>query len=74
MTLSELKFGHRATVTAVNHSSASLVSRIMALGLVPGEEVDVLHRAPLGDPLQIRAGSTYISVRRADSAFISIAK
>jgi ferrous iron transport protein A len=72
MTLSELQYGQRATVASVDHSCPSLVSRIMALGLVPGEQVEVLHRAPLGDPMQIKAGSTYISVRRVDSAFISV--
>jgi ferrous iron transport protein A len=72
MILSELKFGQKATITSIEHSNPSLISRIMALGLVPGEQVELLHRAPLGDPLQIKAGSTYISVRRADSSCISI--
>ena len=50
----------------------ALVSKILALGMIPGEQVQLLHNAPLGDPMQIRAGSTYISIRRKDSQFIEI--
>ena len=50
----------------------ALVSKILALGMIPGEQVQLLHNAPLGDPMQIKAGSTYISIRRKDSQFIEI--
>ena len=72
MTLSDLKPGQKGLVTDVKSNNLALISRVMALGIVPGEEIELLRHAPLGDPLQIKAGATYISVRKADSGFISI--
>lgn len=38
--------------------------RLLALGLRPGATVEILLRAPLGDPLEVRAGETYLLLRR----------
>lgn len=72
MTLSDLKPGQKGLVTDMKSTNLALISRVMALGIVPGEEIELLRHAPLGDPLQIKAGATYISVRKADSGFINI--
>jgi ferrous iron transport protein A len=72
MTLKDLKPGERGRVIGLKQGNPSLISRMMALGIVPGEDIEVLRCAPLGDPMQIRAGSTYISVRRSDSDLIDI--
>jgi len=72
MTLRELKPGQTATVEGLKDAHPSLISRIIALGIVPGERIEMLRHAPLGDPMQIKAGSTTISVRKADSDLITI--
>ncbi len=72
MTLSDLKPGQKGLVTDLKSTNLALISRVMALGIVPGEEIELLRHAPLGDPLQIKAGATYISVRKVDSGFINI--
>lgn len=72
MTLNDLNPGQKGLVTEVTSENGAFISRVMALGIVPGEEIELLRRAPLGDPLQIKAGATYISVRKADSKFIGI--
>ncbi len=71
-TLLELKPGDKAIIEEVSESEASLMSRIMALGIVPGEVLEVLRKAPLGDPMQIKVGSTLISIRRTDCQLISV--
>lgn len=72
MTLNDLKPGQKGLITDVTSTNAALISRVMALGIVPGEAIELLRHAPLGDPLQIKAGATYISVRKADSEFIKV--
>lgn len=72
MTLNDLKPGQKGLITDVTSTNTALISRVMALGIVPGEAIELLRRAPLGDPLQIKAGATYISVRKADSEFIKV--
>lgn len=51
----------------------AIVRRLMELGLVPGTEVEVLRRAPLGDPVELRLRATHLSIRRADAARIHVA-
>jgi Fe2+ transport system protein FeoA len=61
------------TVLAIDASQAEIGERLGALGIFPGAGLKVLHKAPLGDPLQIKAGHTLISIRRQDALAISVA-
>lgn len=46
--------------------------RLMELGLIEGAEVQVLRRAPLGDPLHVRVGDYQLSLRVADADQIDV--
>jgi len=72
MTLQHMIQNKQYVIRNIASVDQALVSKILALGMIPGEQVQLLHNAPLGDPMQIRAGSTYISIRRKDSQFIEI--
>jgi ferrous iron transport protein A len=48
------------------------VRRLMELGLVPGTRVEVLRRAPLGDPIELRLREIHLSLRRSEAAFIHV--
>ncbi|MFC3034714.1 ferrous iron transport protein A [Pseudoalteromonas fenneropenaei] len=72
MTLSELKPNQAAIISAITHPDAALVSRILALGIVPGEVLKVLNIAPMGCPMQVLVGDTFVSIRRADAAHIEL--
>lgn len=41
--------------------------RLLALGLRPGTWVEVLLQAPLGDPLEVRAGETFLLLRKEEA-------
>lgn len=72
MTLQHMIQNKQYVIRNIASVDQALVSKILALGMIPGEQVQLLHNAPLGDPMQIKAGSTYISIRRKDSQFIEI--
>lgn len=72
MTLNELKPNQSATISSINHPDVALVSRILALGIIPGEVLKVLNVAPMGCPLQVQVGDTFVSIRRHDAAFIQL--
>lgn len=44
--------------------------RLLDLGFVPGNEVDVVQRSPLGDPIAYRVSNTMIALRREESSLI----
>jgi Fe2+ transport system protein FeoA len=47
--------------------------RLMEMGLIEGARVEVLGRAPLGDPLHIRLGDYELSLRCEEAELIDIA-
>jgi ferrous iron transport protein A len=70
-TLADLSPGQSATVTAVTGAPA-LVQRLYEFGLIEGERVEVVARAPLGDPIDLRVGNSRLSLRRAEAAGIVV--
>lgn len=71
-TLAELKASDRCRVAAAAEDSPELQSRLYALGLYPGVEVVVLRFAPAGDPIQIKVGSTLLSIRKKEASRVAV--
>jgi ferrous iron transport protein A len=71
MTLDTLAVGNRARVSSIE-GERRLRRRLLELGLVPGTEVRVLRRAPLGDPLELHVRGGRLSLRKADAARIAV--
>jgi ferrous iron transport protein A len=46
--------------------------RLLEMGLVPGTEVKIVGRAPLGDPLELEVGGGRLSIRKAQAAAILV--
>lgn len=46
----------------------------MEMGLIEGAHVEVVGRAPLGDPLQLRVGDYELSVRCDEAELIDVAE
>jgi Fe2+ transport system protein FeoA len=73
VTLDQLRAGDRARIESVGGAPA-LVQRFLELGLMEGEEIEVLALAPLGDPIEIRCGASRLSLRRREAAEVRIAR
>lgn len=54
-------------------ANGSMSCRLMEMGLIEGAEVQVLGRAPLGDPLHLRLGDYELSLRTSDAELIDVA-
>jgi len=72
MKLANLSPDLRCRVVSAADDYEELQSRFFALGLFPGVEVKVLRSAPLGDPLQIRVGSSLLSIRKREAQWIEV--
>ena len=70
-TLDQLPVGQRARIQALQGSD-SLVQRLFEMGLLEGEEVEVVGFAPLGDPLEIRLQDYRLSLRRTEAARVAV--
>ena len=65
--LSRVRPGRRAVVRG-----GPSYRRMLDLGLVPGTVVEVVRRAPLGDPVQLSLRGFYLAVRRDEAARILV--
>ena len=77
MNLSELGVHHSATVVSVNSDgtdlSNSFKDRLEAMGIRKGRTVQVMRKAPGGDPFEVRVGSTTeIAIRKSEAALVEI--
>jgi ferrous iron transport protein A len=70
-TLDLLVPGERAVIRRLEGDSTNS-RRLMELGLVPGTEVLLVRRAPLGDPLELRVRQIHISLRRSEAVHIHV--
>lgn len=69
--LDQLRVGQRAQVTGIAGTDL-VVQRLLEMGLLEGEEVEVLGFAPLGDPMEIRLRDYRLSLRRAEAARVTV--
>lgn len=66
-TLDGLAVGARAVVHAPTALDPTVL-RLLELGLTAGTEVELLRRAPWGDPLELVVRGTRLCLRREDAA------
>lgn len=71
MTLIDLSIGGEARVTKVN-GSGRVTRRLMEMGVVPGVEVQVVKKAPFGDPIQVRVRGYSLAMRNNEASSIDI--
>jgi ferrous iron transport protein A len=69
--LDQLQVGQRASIEAVRGSD-TIVQRLLEMGLLEGEQIQVVGIAPLGDPMEIRLRDYRLSLRRSEAARIDV--
>jgi ferrous iron transport protein A len=69
--LDQLRVGQRASILALA-AADSLLQRLLEMGLIEGEEIEVIGIAPLGDPVEIRVRDFRLSLRRREAACVSV--
>jgi ferrous iron transport protein A len=71
MVLSECPIGKRARVHTLSLAESHR-KRMMDLGLMPGTEVQVVRKAPLGDPIVVQFRGFQVSFRMSEARRIEI--
>ena len=72
LTLADLPASKRCTVVTAAVDNPEVQSRLYALGIYPGVDLDILRFAPSGDPVQVRVGGTLLSIRKQEAAAITV--
>jgi ferrous iron transport protein A len=71
MTLSELSPGQAGIIEQITGDD-SLASRLMELGILDGEKIDVIGRAPMGDPTEYAIRGYRISLRKIEADRVQV--
>ena len=64
--LSDLEPGKAAIIQEIDGDD-SLASRLMEMGLIDGEEIHCIGRAPMGDPTEYSIRGYRLSLRQAEA-------
>ena len=74
MRITDLPAATPATITAIDRDTceAAVWQRLHEMGFDEGVDVEVLHTAPLGDPIALRVGNMTIAIRRAQAGLVSV--
>lgn len=69
--LADLGPGDSSRVVAVA-GEAQASQRLMDLGVTRGTKVEVVRRAPMGDPIEVRIRGFMLTLRRAEADHITV--
>jgi len=80
ISLDKLKVGESGIVgkisqitAAITHFDPTLTRRLMEIGFIPGEPVQVLHKGFFGgEPIAVRIGHSTFALRLFEAALISV--
>tara|TARA_R110000868_G_scaffold380784_2_gene646988 strand:+ start:102 stop:335 length:234 start_codon:yes stop_codon:yes gene_type:complete len=73
-TISDLHKGDTAIVVSYGDMDRAFRQKLVSMGLTRGAEFTVVRKAPLGDPIQIKVGSTSFSLRVVDAKELQVKK
>ena len=71
ISLDQMTVGQTARIDAIDGADA-IGQRLMEMGLLEGEEVEVVGFAPLGDPMEVRLRDYRLSLRRSEAARVRV--
>lgn len=69
--LSDLRQGQRARIDRIDGGDA-ISQRLMEMGLLEGDVIELVGFAPLGDPLEIRLHDYCLSLRKSEAARVQV--
>ena len=71
-TLGKLSVGTRGSVVGFDKEARAYRKRLMAMGLIPGTDFEVIRRAPLGDPMEISLRGYSLSLRKREADVVHV--
>jgi ferrous iron transport protein A len=70
MTIASLKKGQRAIIGEMISDEIPL--KLLEMGCLPGNEVELIQIAPFKDPLYLNINETFLSIRKETARLINV--
>lgn len=71
-TLAEMRPGEVGRVSGFHAGDRAYRQKLLAMGLTPNTYFEVIRRAPMGDPIQIRVHAYFLSLRQSEATLLKI--
>ena len=72
MTAADLKLGEKGIIIDV--SSKEIPLKLLEMGCLPGNELELLQLAPFSDPLYLNINGCHLAIRKETAVHIHIEK
>nr|WP_297787457.1 FeoA family protein [uncultured Allomuricauda sp.] len=69
-TVADLRYGQKGIIK--DFSEHTLPVKLMELGCLPGNSVELLQIAPFNDPIYINLSGSHLAIRRSLAALIEL--
>jgi ferrous iron transport protein A len=69
--LKEVKSGKRVKILC-HRAKGAVRQRLLDLGFVPQTDIEVIRRAPLGDPIECRVANYKVALRKSEADLIEV--
>jgi ferrous iron transport protein A len=70
MTIATLKKGQKAIIGEMNSQDIPL--KLLEMGCLPGNVVELIQIAPFKDPLYLNINETFLSIRRETAKLVNV--
>ena len=60
------------TGTIANFSNEQLAGKLMAMGIMPGDRIELIRKAPLGGGWYVKVGRQCVALRKQELACINL--
>jgi ferrous iron transport protein A len=71
-TIADLKKGEKGIIT--DSSSEDIPLKLLEMGCLPGNEVQLLQLAPFSDPMYLNVNDSFLAIRKETAGLIIIEK
>lgn len=71
MTLDKLPLGHKAIIHKI-HGEGQIRRRLMDMGLLKGVSIEVVHVAPMGDPIAYLVRGYQLLLRKSEAILVEV--
>ncbi len=71
-TIADLQKGERGVITDI--SSSNIPLKLLEMGCLPGNQVQLVQKAPFADPLYLNINGSHLAIRKETAALIVIDK
>ena len=67
-----LEIGDHCVISGFRKGNGELTSRLLSMGITVGVEIELIRKAPFGDPIDVRVRGFELTLRKKESDIIKI--